>query len=405
MPPFPQQHPRAHVSVVQIASSLRCTLSGVTAFRKTQGRASTTRLSERDRIKSLRHEATELTQPADCFSLRSTKTERLNLNLAGGLCAMRTLGCVCVCAHGNFVVATLCNELEHCEHRLARWWTTVCDHFSTLFHQKHFRTSLQQCGESSARVSTLLNHCPDEGRSLTCRCGRDDLFVIEVSCRSLASTRLNHRFAVEMGAGKDGKGATRTKVQTEGRVTGTLTEWKGSFGWIEPNEPVDHPDAGKNRGRIYLAHEDVEAEISGVGAEVTFLLYTDGRGLGASQLRPASGPGARKPIEKVASSYGGKAGGKGKGKGKLRRPSGPNLPRETVSEDPVMGEVLEWKGSYGWIKLTEPVEHPSSEKNDGKIYIHKQDLVDVEELEAGALVQFVLYSDSSGLGGQAVSTL
>ena len=209
-----------------------------------------------------------------------------------------------------------------------------------------------------------------------------------------------------MGAGKDGKGtATRTKVHTQGRVTGTLTEWKGSFGWIEPNETIDHPDAGKNKGRIHLAHEDVEAEISGVGAEVSFLLYTDGRGLKASQVRPATGPSARKPIEKVASSYGGKAGGKGKGKGKLRRPSGPNLPREKVSEDPVMGEVLEWKGSYGWIKLTEPVEHPSAEKNGGKIYIHKQDLVDVEELEAGALVQFMLYSDSSGLGAQELSTL
>ena len=93
-------------------------------------------------------------------------------------------------------------------------------------------------------------------------------------------------------------------------------------------------------------------------------------------------------------------------RGKLRRPSGPNLPRETVSEDPVMGEVLEWKGSYGWIKLTEPVEHPSAEKNGGKIYVHKQDLTEEgAEMEAGTLVQFVLYSDSSGLGAQEVSTL
>ena len=88
------------------------------------------------------------------------------------------------------------------------------------------------------------------------------------------------------------KGATRTKVQTEGRVTGTLTEWKGSFGWTEPNEPVDQPDAGKSGDASTLR---TKAEMSGVGAEVTFLLYTNGRGLGAIQLsqQVAQVPGSR----------------------------------------------------------------------------------------------------------------
>ena len=58
--------------------------------------------------------------------------------------------------------------------------------------------------------------------------------------------------------------------------------------------------------------------------------------------------------------------GKGKfGKGK-RRPTGPNLPRTRITEQPVTGEVAEWKGKYGWIMPAVPVEHP---KWKGKLYI------------------------------------
>ena len=98
-----------------------------------------------------------------------------------------------------------------------------------------------------------------------------------------------------MGAGKDSKGATRTKAQTEGRVTGTLTEWKGSFGWIEPDEPVDQPDAGTETGEVSTLRTKTLRPKPRESARRSFLLYTDGRGLDASPLsqRVAQVPGSR----------------------------------------------------------------------------------------------------------------
>lgn len=95
---------------------------------------------------------------------------------------------------------------------------------------------------------------------------------------------------------------------------------------------------------------------------------------------------------------------KGFGKGKKRQ-EGPSLSRTKVSEDRVTGTVLEWKGSFGWIKLTEPVEHPAASKHEGKVYIHKQDIVGPTALAPGATVHFVLFSDTAGLGAEQCSQL
>jgi len=89
--------------------------------------------------------------------------------------------------------------------------------------------------------------------------------------------------------------------------------------------------------------------------------------------------------------------GKGMGKG------GPDLTREPVGEAVVQGEVVEWKGNFGWIKTQASIDHPAAGRRDGKIYVHKKDLPGgVEGLERGASVQFKVYSDSSGLGAQEV---
>jgi len=91
---------------------------------------------------------------------------------------------------------------------------------------------------------------------------------------------------------------------------------------------------------------------------------------------------------------------KGKGKGKPR-PSGPNLPRTRITEEPVTGEVDEWKGKYGWIKLTVPVEHELASKHEGRIYVSMTDLVGgAQELTPGSLCQFHVFSDVSGLGAE-----
>eukprot|EP00930_Biecheleria_cincta_P031089 TRINITY_DN2156_c0_g1_i2.p1 TRINITY_DN2156_c0_g1~~TRINITY_DN2156_c0_g1_i2.p1 ORF type:complete len:194 (+),score=42.23 TRINITY_DN2156_c0_g1_i2:81-662(+) len=93
---------------------------------------------------------------------------------------------------------------------------------------------------------------------------------------------------------------------------------------------------------------------------------------------------------------------KGKGKGK-RRPGGPGLPRARITEQPVTGEVAEWKGKYGWITPTIPVEHEMAQKNKGRLYVSMSDLTGgLTALTAGSLCQFHVFSDASGLGAEEV---
>mmetsp|Transcript_37478 Transcript_37478/g.95904 ORF Transcript_37478/g.95904 Transcript_37478/m.95904 type:complete len:153 (+) Transcript_37478:59-517(+) len=94
--------------------------------------------------------------------------------------------------------------------------------------------------------------------------------------------------------------------------------------------------------------------------------------------------------------------GKGKGKGKRPRgPSGPTLPRERITKEPVTGEVQDWKGKYGWIKPTVPLEHPLAIKHNGNLYVSMSDLVGgITQLTPGSLCQFHVFSDPSGLGAE-----
>lgn len=126
---------------------------------------------------------------------------------------------------------------------------------------------------------------------------------------------------------------------------------------------------------------------------------------------------ASKATAGPSSTKSGRAGGKGKKKGEGKDgenvggwtfvPSGPDLPREQLpegqSDELVKGEVLQWKGSHGWVKPTEPVKHDLASRRGGKVYVSKQDLVDCETLEEGNSVQFKLYVDASGLGAEQVS--
>jgi len=69
-------------------------------------------------------------------------------------------------------------------------------------------------------------------------------------------------------------------------LIGTIVAWKGKFGWIKPDDEIDHPEIEKHKGDLYLKQEDVEEEIEGVGARVQFMLYSDGMGLGAANVTP-----------------------------------------------------------------------------------------------------------------------
>ncbi|CAK9057132.1 unnamed protein product [Durusdinium trenchii] len=105
----------------------------------------------------------------------------------------------------------------------------------------------------------------------------------------------------------------------------------------------------------------------------------------------------------MGSNFGGYWKGKGKGKFQQRWPSGPNLARARISTEPVTGEVLEWKGKYGWIKPTVPIEHHMADRHKGHIYVSMNDLQGgLEALTVGSLCQFHLFEDASGLGAEEV---
>lgn len=79
--------------------------------------------------------------------------------------------------------------------------------------------------------------------------------------------------------------------------------------------------------------------------------------------------------------------------------------REPVSEEPVLGEVLEWKETHGWIKLSSEIDHPMAGLRRGKIYVGKKDLAGLESLVPGSKVQFILYQDGAGLGAEQLRCL
>jgi len=95
-------------------------------------------------------------------------------------------------------------------------------------------------------------------------------------------------------------------------------DWRGKYGWIQPAEPIDHPMAMRHGGKIYLGSDDVQEELEGVGAAVTFFVYVDESGVGAMNVRPASGAAggyASHLVDPEVPYAGGKAGSPGGKKG------------------------------------------------------------------------------------------
>eukprot|EP00444_Apocalathium_aciculiferum_P009539 CAMPEP_0183387654 /NCGR_PEP_ID=MMETSP0370-20130417/3403_1 /TAXON_ID=268820 /ORGANISM="Peridinium aciculiferum, Strain PAER-2" /LENGTH=249 /DNA_ID=CAMNT_0025566325 /DNA_START=51 /DNA_END=800 /DNA_ORIENTATION=- len=84
----------------------------------------------------------------------------------------------------------------------------------------------------------------------------------------------------------------RTRVG-EGRHMGLVVEWKGHMGWIKPLSNVQHEQASRHRGLIYLNPTDVP-EVDGrpgvmkLGKIVDFTVYSDDDGLGAEDCRGRS---------------------------------------------------------------------------------------------------------------------
>lgn len=176
----------------------------------------------------------------------------------------------------------------------------------------------------------------------------------------------------------------------EGRITGHITEWKGKFGWLNSDEPIMHPEARMKGGKIYMSQEDVLEVISGVGAHVSFYVYSDGNGLGALNCVPSDSETAKKRLSSRA-----KAQAKPKAK-----PATPG--RKRVSEEPLSGTVKSWRGGFGFVTPSAPVDHPLF---TGSLFLHSNDLVGGDRAEVGRAVSFYLYSDPQGLGAEECTLL
>merc|ERR1712178_522361 len=95
-----------------------------------------------------------------------------------------------------------------------------------------------------------------------------------------------------------------------------------------------------------------------------------------------------------------------KGKGKGKRPTGPYLERTRLTDSLVTGEVVEWKGKFGWIKPHKTIDHPKAGAHKGRLYVHKFDLEFwVDALTPGSFCRFHVYSDANSLGAEECTEL
>mmetsp|Transcript_60088 Transcript_60088/g.168462 ORF Transcript_60088/g.168462 Transcript_60088/m.168462 type:complete len:260 (+) Transcript_60088:90-869(+) len=72
---------------------------------------------------------------------------------------------------------------------------------------------------------------------------------------------------------------------SEDRITGKVLGWRGSFGWIKPDGPVEHEKASLRGGRIFLHKTNMQDGTKRLkrGEPVEFVVYADSTGLGAEE--------------------------------------------------------------------------------------------------------------------------
>eukprot|EP00913_Durusdinium_trenchii_P011462 g10762.t1 len=84
----------------------------------------------------------------------------------------------------------------------------------------------------------------------------------------------------------------------------------------------------------------------------------------------------------------------------LRKTKG-SRSRSKRKRSPVVGKVVEWKKTHGWIEPECSIEHPDIGKHQGHIFVHGEDIVPKwRGLVAGSMVEFILYLDGHGLGAE-----
>jgi len=97
------------------------------------------------------------------------------------------------------------------------------------------------------------------------------------------------KFGKGKGKGFDsnrGKGhlLPRTRISAD-KFSGTVTDWKGKYGWIQPAEEIQHEKAAKHQGRLFVSKDDCDGlgELT-PGAAVEFHIWEDASGLGAEEV-------------------------------------------------------------------------------------------------------------------------
>jgi len=84
--------------------------------------------------------------------------------------------------------------------------------------------------------------------------------------------------------GPSGPNLERERLTT-GPITGTVISFRGSFGWIQPDEPFEHEKANsKHKGKIYAHKQDVAAGTLAKDEQVQFEVFADSSGLGAEDV-------------------------------------------------------------------------------------------------------------------------
>lgn len=99
-------------------------------------------------------------------------------------------------------------------------------------------------------------------------------------------------FGQDGGKGFFGKGKSRTPghMLDKTRITaekfqGTVLEWKGKYGWLQPGETIEHPKATRHNGRIFCSMSSLMAgDCLEPGSVVEFHIAEDVSGLAAEEV-------------------------------------------------------------------------------------------------------------------------
>lgn len=92
------------------------------------------------------------------------------------------------------------------------------------------------------------------------------------------------------GGGKQPRNLTRERITTE-PISGAVLEWKDRYGWLSLHQPLDHPQAAKNGGKVYLNMKDwqLPETLPMEGMNIQMHVYADESGLGAEEASPLDG--------------------------------------------------------------------------------------------------------------------